>query len=104
MKKIILVIAIALFVVCAESNPRDQCEQHRMRNGMDKTADDCAILYLLMNSLEMNPDRKGTSTQAEIESTQSYARTFKLYIAAQCIQSSIEAEKCRKIKPGFSNR
>ncbi len=94
---------MALFVVCSQ-NPRDQCEERRRRNNTDKTADDCAFIYILANDFEINPNLDGKKTQKEIESSISFGRDLKLLMASSCIQSSIEAEKCRKIKPGFSNR
>ncbi len=94
---------MALFVVCSQ-NPRDQCEEHRMRNGTAYTADDCAIQFLIMNSFSLNPNRDSQKTPEQRESARIFRDQMNLFIGNICLQSSIAAEKCRKTKPGFSNR
>lgn len=97
MKKIFFVIAIAVFIVCVESNPRDDCEEHRMRNGTDLTGEDCLTLYMITNIDDAN-----AATSQEVKDRN--RNKFNTFIFNQCLQSSLAAAKCRKIKPGFSNR
>lgn len=103
MKKVIFAISMSLFIVCSQ-NPRDQCEEHRMRNGTAYTADDCAIQFLIMNSFSLNPNLDSQKTPEQRESARVSREQFNLWVGNICLQSSIASEKCRKTKPGFSNR
>ncbi len=95
---------MALFIVCADINPRDQCETRRASNSNDKTADDCAMLLLIANTASVTSKSNSPKTPEQLESIRVFREQLNSWIWTQCYQSSIEAEKCRKIKPGFSNR
>ena len=99
MKIILLLAVLCLAVVCCES-PRDQCEDSRIRNNNNETGLDCAGLYLVFNIDD--PNSQLSEKQKTVRD--SNRSGYNAFIFDQCLQASLAAASCRKIKPGFSIR